>query len=96
MGTTINVVGMGDIERPLPSTVDWKVALLKKKFISVLKLRALVHVKSLLPATGFQPCHQNPRFESLHLTLSEKHRLGEHDCHSEFHVHSPKVPLCSA
>ena len=44
MGTTINVVGMEDIEKPLPSTVDWKVALPKRKFISNLKLRALVHV----------------------------------------------------
>jgi hypothetical protein len=44
MGTAINVVGMGDIEKPLPSTVDWKVALLKKEFIFDLKLRALVHV----------------------------------------------------
>ena len=38
MGTTINMVGMEDIERPLASTIKWKVALLKKKFISVLKL----------------------------------------------------------
>ena len=44
MGTTINVVGMGDIEKPLPSTIDWTVSLVKKKFISDLKLRALVHV----------------------------------------------------
>src|ERR1043165_1642482 len=40
----INMVGMGDIERSLPFTVDWKVALSKRNFISVLKLRALVHV----------------------------------------------------
>ena len=44
MGTAINVVGMEDIEKPLPSIIDWKVALLKKKFIADLKLRALVHV----------------------------------------------------
>ena len=44
MGIAINVVDMGDIEKPLPSTVDWKVPLPKKKFICVLKLRALVHV----------------------------------------------------
>ena len=44
MGTTINVVGMEDIEKPLPLSIDWKVALLNKKFISDLKLRALVHV----------------------------------------------------
>src|SRR4051812_42333062 len=74
MGIAINVVGMGGIEKPLPSIVDRKVALLKKKFISVLKLRALVHVYSLLLATGIQPCHQNPRFESLHI-LSSKHQL---------------------
>ena len=30
MGTAINVVGMGDIERPLPFTVEWKVALSKR------------------------------------------------------------------
>ena len=30
MGIAINVGGMGDIERPLPSTIDWKVALLKR------------------------------------------------------------------
>ena len=29
MGTSINVVGMNDIERPLPFIVDWKVALSK-------------------------------------------------------------------
>ena len=44
MGTAINVVGMEDIEKPLPSTIEWKVALLKKKFISDLKQRDLVHV----------------------------------------------------
>ena len=38
MGTAINMVRMEDIEKPLPLSVDWKVALLKKKFISVLKL----------------------------------------------------------
>ena len=44
MGTAINMVGMEDIEKPLPSTVDWKVALPKKKCISDLKQRAMVHV----------------------------------------------------
>ena len=30
MGTAINMVGMEDIERSLPFTVDWKVALSKR------------------------------------------------------------------
>ena len=30
---TINVVGMEDIERPLPFTVDWKVALSKEIYL---------------------------------------------------------------
>ena len=37
MGTAINMVGMKDIEKPLPSTIDWKVTLPKKNFISVFK-----------------------------------------------------------
>ena len=33
MGTTINVVGMDDIERSLLFTVDWKVALSKEIYL---------------------------------------------------------------
>jgi hypothetical protein len=38
------MVGMGDIERPLPFTVDWKVALLKRVLSLFSKPRALAHV----------------------------------------------------
>jgi hypothetical protein len=33
MGTAINMVGMEDIEKPLPSTVDWKVTLPKEIYL---------------------------------------------------------------
>src|SRR3954465_6284599 len=36
MGTAINMVGMEDTERPLPFTVDWKVALSKRN-LSLIK-----------------------------------------------------------
>jgi hypothetical protein len=38
------MVGMGDIERPLPFTVDWKVAPLKRVLSLFSKPRALAHV----------------------------------------------------
>src|SRR4051812_1433146 len=47
MGTAINVVGMGDIERPLSSTVDWKVAPPQKNFIFVFKNHELWYMFSL-------------------------------------------------
>src|ERR1041385_5171027 len=60
------MVGMGDIERTLPFTVDWKVAPLKRCFISVFKTKssgtclvfANFHGFSTLPS-------KKPRFESL-------------------------------
>ena len=39
-----DIVGMEDIGRSLPFTVDWKVALSKRNLSLFLKLRALVHV----------------------------------------------------
>ena len=50
MGTAINVVGMEDIERPLPFTVDWKVALSKRN-LSLFKSCELWYMFSLC----FQP-----------------------------------------
>ena len=58
MGTAINMVSMEDIEKPLPSTVDWKVTFSKASLFSVFKAAssgtclvfASIHEFSTLPS----------------------------------------------
>jgi hypothetical protein len=86
MPISLNVFSMENSKNPIAS--HWQEQPPLKQFLYLFyKWKALAHVKSLLPSAKGLSFY----FYVESSSSTFMHHLGEHSCHSEYNVHSPKI-----